>query len=171
MLKHGDVSLRAVRNADAHILYEAINSPSLVRFNAPFKPVHESCHLEWLSGVLSDKTKEVFIIEHSEVSVGCIQLIDINSIHRSAELTMRIFDESCRGKGIGRSAVSLLCEHAFCDLGLVRVWLRVFSENERAIHAYKKAEFSVEGVMKKAAFIKGAFVDVVVMARLSDDKL
>ena len=168
MLRADNIILRSIENKDADLLYKAINTPELVRFNAPFKPVHEVHHLEWLTNLLNDASKELFAIEISEEVVGCIQLIDIHPIHRSAELTLRIFDEENRGKGIGTKSVRLLCEHAFTDLGLVRVWLRVFSSNEKAIEAYKKAGFLVEGLMKKAAFIKGEFVDMVVMARLND---
>lgn len=168
MLRADEITLRSVENKDADLLYKAINTPELVRFNAPFKPIHEMHHLEWLSQILHDPSKELFVIEISKKVVGCIQLIDIHPIHRSAELTLRIFDEANRGKGIGTKSVMLLCEHAFIDLGLVRIWLRVFSNNEKAIAAYKKAGFLVEGLMKKAAFIKGAFVDIVIMTRLSD---
>ena len=167
MLKHEDIFLRSVENKDADLLYKAINQPDLVRFNAPFAPVHEVCHLEWLSTLLKDKSKEFFLIEMAGKPVGAIQLFDINLIHRSAELQIRLFEGKNFGKGIGSKAVTALCNHAFIDLGLVRVWLRVFANNERAIASYKKSGFLIEGIMKRAAFINGAFEDVIMMAKLN----
>ncbi len=103
--------------------------------------------------------------------MGTIQLFDINMIHRNAELSVRILETTNQGKGIGSTAVNLLVEHAFRDMGLVRVWLRTFSNNQRAIKAYEKVGFIKEGLMRNAAFIDGKILDVVIMARLSDETL
>lgn len=168
MLRDGDVVLRAVNNSDADKLYEAINSPDTARFNAPYKPIHEVNHKEWLSNILNDKAKVYFMIEHFGDAIGSIQLLDVNQTHRNAELAVRIFDDEMRGKGFGSRAIDLICKYSFNDLGLIRVWLRVFANNQRAINAYKKNGFAEEGVMKKAAFINGKFLDVVVMAIINE---
>lgn len=168
MLRSEDVILRAVKNSDSDLLYQVINCPEVVAFNAPFKPTHEVNHQSWMVNILNDKTKEFFIIEYFDKPIGSVQLVDIDSIHRNAELKIRIFDETDRGKNIGTKVLELLTEHAFSNLGLVRVWLRVFNNNERAISAYKKAGFMAEGTMKKAAFINGEFLDVICMAKIND---
>lgn len=169
MLEFQGVSLRSILITDGPLLFQAINDPQLVRYNAPYKPVSELDHNEWLKGVLKDKSKQFFIICYQGIPVGSVQLIDINFIHRNAELTIRIFDNKNASKGIGSKALQLLCEYAFKDLGLMRLWLRVFHTNERAIHVYKKAGFQEEGVMRKAAYVHGSFVDVLIMAKLRDD--
>ncbi|MGH2343629.1 MAG: GNAT family N-acetyltransferase, partial [Chloroflexota bacterium] len=51
-------------------------------------------------------------------------------------------------------------------LNLERVWLHTFKHNERAIRTYAGAGFKREGVLRRAAYIDGQWVDVVVMARL-----
>lgn len=167
MLTLDNVKLRAVKKTDSMLLFDMINEPDIVRFNAPYKPVDEIHHEKWLENLLADSNKVFFIIESDNKPVGSIQLIDIHPIHRNAELTVRIGDKNHRGKGIGSKALKILCRYAFKDLGLVRVWLRVFSTNELAIAAYKKAGFSVEGKMEKAAYIEGRFVDVIVMGLLA----
>ena len=168
MLKINDISLRQVSNADADFLFQGINNPNLVHFNAPYRPVHEVSHLKWLEALLVDTTKELFIIELKGEPVGTVQLIDISSIHRNAELTIRIFDQKNRGNNIGSNVLHLISSHAFDNLGLMRLWLRVFSNNEQAIRSYKKAGFMHEGVMRQAAYIKGAFLDVVIMGKIND---
>ena len=168
MLAFDNITLRAVTKKDSSFLHDVINSPDLVRFNTPYRPIDEVNHIEWLTNVMKDRSKEYFIIELDNKPIGTIQLIDIDLTHRNAELTIRISNQNLWGKGIGSKAVDVLCQHAFLDLGLIRVWLRVFSPNERAISAYQKVGFEVEGTMRKAAFINGDFVDVVVMGRLND---
>ena len=171
MLKHGNIILRALRNSDKDFLYKSINSPELVRYNAPYAPIHELNHEEWFQQILKDPRKRLFMIETEDHLVGTIQLFDINLVHRNAELSIRIVDAKDRGKGIGNKAVFLLTEHAFKDLGLKRVWLRVFNNNSPAIKSYEKAGFTKEGVLRKTAFIDGQFLDMVVMAKLANDAI
>ena len=54
----------------------------------------------------------------------------------------------------------------FCwnHLNLNRVQLVVFKHNSRAIGAYSAAGFRKEGRLKKAAFIDGDWVDLILMA-------
>jgi putative acetyltransferase len=51
-------------------------------------------------------------------------------------------------------------------LNLSRIELEVYTDNEPAIHLYKKFGFVVEGTHTRFAFRDGQFVDVYAMARL-----
>jgi len=52
-------------------------------------------------------------------------------------------------------------------LGLTRLDLRVYVDNEPAISLYEKFEFEVEGIHRRFALRDGEYVDARVMARLS----
>ncbi len=163
------VSLRAVRDSDKDFLYDMINDPVLVQFNAPYRPVHEFNHQKWYENIIQDKTKEVFIIESNNIAVGSVQLFDINFVHRTAELAIRIRNNADRGQGVGSMAINLITQHAFHNLGLIRVSLRVLKNNERAIKAYEKAGYIQEGIMHMAAFINGNHQDMLIMARINSE--
>jgi UDP-4-amino-4,6-dideoxy-N-acetyl-beta-L-altrosamine N-acetyltransferase len=169
MLAENNISLRAVRNSDKDFLYEMINDPELVQFNAPYRPVHELNHQHWYESIIKDKTKELFIIENDSVAIGSVQLFDINLVHRTAELAIRIRNNADRGRGAGSTAIDLLTQHAYRNLGLIRVWLRVLKNNERAIKAYEKAGFIQEGVMRMAAFINGKHQDMLIMSKINEE--
>jgi RimJ/RimL family protein N-acetyltransferase len=62
-----------------------------------------------------------------------------------------------------------MLEHAFGVLGLHRVALAVFEYNERAIRAYRKVGFSVEGRSREAIWRGGRFWDEVQMSVLEDE--
>jgi RimJ/RimL family protein N-acetyltransferase len=100
-------------------------------------------------------------------AVGSCQLLNIDMRHRNAELQIRIGEESHQGQGLGSEAVRLLCDFGFRDLNLHRIYLRVFTTNSRAISAYKKCGFKEEGVSQEAAFIDGAWVNVLGMGILN----
>lgn len=164
MLRGEEIELRPVRKTDSSILYQAINDADLVRFNSSYKPVDEINHERWLESVLIDPLKRVFIIQKAETAIGFLQLTDVNLLYRNAQLTIRLFSQDFCNKGVGPTAIKLICDHAVRDLGLVRIWLNVFENNLRAIRAYEKAGFKIEGCLKKAAYIDGAFVNILIMA-------
>ena len=62
--------------------------------------------------------------------------------------------------------MQLAVEFCWNHLNLNRVQLVVFKHNVRAISAYKAVGFRREGVLRKAAFIGGNWVDLCVMAAL-----
>ncbi|MNW10242.1 Spermidine N(1)-acetyltransferase [compost metagenome] len=59
--------------------------------------------------------------------------------------------------------------HAFGELGLHRVSLRVLAFNERAIASYRKSGFSIEGREREAALIDGAWHDDIMMGILAHE--
>ena len=62
-----------------------------------------------------------------------------------------------------------MLEHAFGVLGLHRVSLAVFEYNERAIRAYRRVGFSVEGRSREAIWREGRFWDEIQMSILEDE--
>ena len=59
--------------------------------------------------------------------------------------TSRSASPTAGGAGYGAEATALMLDHAFGALGLHRVALAVFEFNERAIRAYQKVGFAIEG--------------------------
>lgn len=73
------------------------------------------------------------------------------------------------GRGLGTEATQLMLQHAFERLGLHRVGLAVFSYNTRAIRAYEKAGFRIEGRLREAIARQGEYFDEVQMGILSGE--
>lgn len=77
--------------------------------------------------------------EAREVYIGTIELYDIR--HDQATLGIIIGERSHWSRGFGPEAIGALLERAFGVLGLERVILSTFEDNERAQAAFKKAGF------------------------------
>ena len=92
-------------------------------------------------------------------------------MHRTAELQIRIGEGAERGAGRGSEAVVLLLNFGFRDLNLNRIFLHVFANNEPALRMYEKVGFTREGVLRRAAYIDGSYVDIVVMGILREEHL
>lgn len=71
-----------------------------------------------------------------------------------------------QNKGVGSKLMEAIIDIADNWLMLIRVELSVFVDNEKAINLYKKYNFEVEGIKKKAAIRSGEYVDELMMARI-----
>ena len=72
----------------------------------------------------------------------------------------------CQGQGIGTALLEAVLDLADNWLMLRRVELEVYADNQRAVRLYEKFGFEAEGRKREAAVKNGAYVDLMVMARL-----
>ncbi len=170
MHKSAHVALGPLTPADLPVMFEWINDREQVLFNAPYKPVHAGQHQAWFDAMQQRNDMVIFGIRLVETGrlIGSCQLLNIHSVHRSAELQIRLGDVAERGHGYGTEATRLLLDFAFGDLNLHRVHLHVLSSNLAAIRMYEKVGFVSEGVLRAAAHIDGHYVDVIAMGILRE---
>jgi len=83
--------------------------------------------------------------------IGNIELMDAHG--GEAELGIAI-TAAKQDRGYGQEAIPRLLDHAFCDLGLRRVFLKVYPDNFRAIHVYEKCGFREYDRSKKDVFME-----------------
>jgi RimJ/RimL family protein N-acetyltransferase len=125
----------------------------------------------WFASYLASRDRNVrlaILDEHDEL-LGCIYLLGISWVHRSAELAIMIGRTDRWGAGVGAAATRAMLDHAFRDLQLMRVWLHVNRDNERARRMYERVGFRHEGTLRSAAFKSGRYVDVDVMSMLATE--
>lgn len=157
-----DVKLRALVKEDIETLRALVNDPAVMRTSNTFRPISDVEQLAWFEAMVKNDRAVWFGIDSSARLVGTCCLVEIDWPARQAELRIRI-EKASWGTGIGTRACRALLEHAFTQLNLDRVWLRVFDVNPRARAMYEKLGFVVEGTLRRAAFVDGALTDVIVM--------
>jgi putative acetyltransferase len=74
--------------------------------------------------------------------------------------------DNWQGKGVGSALMQAALDLADNWLGLRRVELRVYADNDRAITLYRKFGFELEGTHRAYAIRNGVYVDSLSMARL-----
>jgi UDP-4-amino-4,6-dideoxy-N-acetyl-beta-L-altrosamine N-acetyltransferase len=129
------------------------------------KDLTKEDHLCWLKEKVAAGKVAQFIIEEtsSHTDIGSVYLRDIDPVHKKAEFGIFIGEESAQGKGYGTCAAKLILNYAFCELGLHKVFLRVYEDNVRAIASYQKAGFQQEALLKDDVFVNGKFHNIVLM--------
>ncbi len=101
--------------------------------------------------------------------IGSCAFVNIDWRSRASEFGIMIGEKAYWNQGYGTEAVSLLLRHGFDTLNLNRIFLRVFSNNPRAIHCYEKAGFVHEGRQRQGEFQGGQYVDVLLMSVLREE--
>ena len=160
-----EVVLAPLRDADSDALFGWINDRELVILNAPFRPVSRDEHDAWFERIRRSHEVVIFGIRTADDDrlIGSCQLNEIDRTKGSAQLQIRIGDRDHWGRGRGTEAIRLLLRHAFGELGLRRVRLHVFADNERAIRAYEKAGFREARRLTEPVEIEGERKELVEM--------
>jgi RimJ/RimL family protein N-acetyltransferase len=166
------VRLRAYREDDVKNAFAMINNQAVTRFLNFMRPrsLHEE--REWIQGVMRNDNPQMvsFVIESSDNEfLGGVGLMHIDPRNRSAELGISIARPDDWGKGYGTEGAILMLRHAFEELNLHRVHLRVYDYNERGQKSYAKIGFVEEGRMREAHFRHGSWHDVVLMGILAEE--
>lgn len=79
------------------------------------------------------------IYDEQDAYIGTVELYDLRG--PSATLGIIIGEKTHWNRGYGPEAIHALLGHAFRELGLERVRLNTFADNERAQAAFRKAGF------------------------------
>lgn len=93
----------------------------------------------------------------------------VNWPHGDAWLGIGIGDRADWSKGYGSEALRLALRYAFTELNLHRVSLTVLEGNARAVRAYEKAGFVLEGQSRQYSRYDGQWLGEVFMGVLKDD--
>ncbi len=165
------VSLTGLIPEDHPHLFRWANDVDAARLNGPYRPTDWSSHKDWCENVGRDNSKVVFAIRRTDTSgiIGYLQIVNIHGVNRSADIGLRIGDAKDRGRGFGSEALRLAVEYCWNDLNLQRLALAVFDGNGPALAIYQAAGFTREGVLRRAVYTGGRFVDVIVMAKLREE--
>lgn len=159
-----DISIRAASIADWEALAALRDLPGVRAgtLRLPFAPPEQT--RKWLENL--GEGDLVIVAEFQGAIVG------VAGLHRhmgrrrhAADLGMSVHDDY-RRRGIGKALLDALIEAADRWLGICRLELTVFTDNEAAIGLYRQAGFVTEGILKSYALRDGALSDVFAMARL-----
>ncbi len=112
---------------------------------------------EFLGLAVTDDSKRPFL--------GHVMLHTLAWRHRRGEIGYWLVP-SIRGRGVGYTAVSLLVDWAFEELGLERLEITTTPDNGPARALASALGFTEEGVMIARNLERGRRVDVVILARL-----
>ncbi len=174
------IRFRGVERADVPLFVTWLNDPDVIQGLLIHNPLSLADEENWFERMITRPPDEhVFAIEaripaeqgnqESWKLIGTYAFDGIDWRTHSSEFGIMIGDKSCWNKGYGTEAVRLICQHGFKTLNLNRIYLHVFETNPRAVRAYEKAGFTLEGRERQAEYKDGRFIDVLRMSQLRDE--
>ena len=133
------------------------------------RPITKDGAARWVQRLIDHS--HAWVIEADGGLIGEIRLDKVDLHDRRATMAIGIFHPELLGKGLGTKAILLLLHHAYAEMRLHRIGIWVLAYNQRAIHAYKKCGFVIEGREREAAYVNGAWHDDVMMGLLDHEYL
>ena len=167
VLRGERVTLRRAREEDVEARLKLGTDAEILRMyggsRGDVRPMNREAAKRWVRWLLDHD--HAWVIE-TDALIGHIRLDRVDLKDRRASLAIGIEDPARLGIGLGREAMVLVLEYAFNVLKLHRVSVRVVDYNQRAIRAYRRCGFVVEGRQREAALVDGDWHDDVMMAIL-----
>ena len=172
------LSLTAPQSKDAPLLLTHLNEVEIYRHTChiPY-PYTEKDALDWISKTeqrpeeQTRKRLEWVIRNENDELIGAIGFeghhLRCGVYEYMDEIGYWLAKEEW-GKGIMTDVVETVSQYGFQDLGLHRIEARVFESNKASARVLEKCGYLVEGVLKKAFFKDGSFLDAVLYARLRE---
>lgn len=151
-----EIRLRPLEQEDLRFVHLLNNNASVMRywFEEPFETFDELRSL--YAEHIQDQSERRFVVVSQEERMGLVELVEINLIHRSAEIQI-IIDPKFQGRGLASIAMNKALRYGFNVLNLHKVYLYVDKDNAKAVHIYAKLGFKPEGELVDEFFASGAY--------------
>jgi len=168
------IRLRKIERLDLPQFVEWLNDPEVRRGLGAYLPLSMAEEERWFEKMLEGSPEEhPLAIEIREGDgwrlIGSTSFFDIHRRSRHAEFGIVIGDKSIWNQGYGTEAAGLMLDHGFGTLNLHRIYLRVFSNNPRAMRAYEKAGYKFEGTLREAEYRDGEYISDHIMSVLKQE--
>lgn len=163
------VRLRPFRQSDVVGRLALGRSPEIVRCfggnSEGLPPYQKSDAQAWVERNMAHPL--CWAVEAEGRLLGEARLDGLDLHDGRARLATGLYDVSQLGKGLGRELIKLILSHAFGQMNLHRVDLRVLAFNERAIRCYRACGFVEEGRERESARIGKVWHDDIIMGILA----
>jgi putative acetyltransferase len=159
------VLVRSATREDAHALWDIVSCPGVVRgtLQLPYQSPEE-----WLKRLTEPRPNTYQLVAETAGRVVGSLSLTVNRGRRAhaAGIGMAVHDDF-QGKGVGTALLAAAIELAERWLGVHRIELDVYTDNEPALRLYRRFGFVVEGTLRRFALRDGQWVDAHLMARLA----
>ncbi|MFJ8042042.1 GNAT family N-acetyltransferase [Kitasatospora sp. NPDC096147] len=171
MLRGERIGLRARIESDVQVLHEELHDDVLTRSKADTRPWQPTpvAHSVYAVGESSAEHAPFTVVDLGSGEVlGEAIVWGIDQHNRLAHLGLAVLPAH-RGKGYGAEAVKVMCRYGFRIRGFQRLQLETLADNHAMIGAAERNGFVREGLLRRNAWVDGAFHDEVVLGLLADE--
>ncbi len=135
--------LRKIEPSDLPFLYQWENDATMWADSDNHNPLSHYDLRQYIESSTGDIYRDGqlrLVIDEEGVTLGCIDLFDLDARNRKAAIGMYIAPHA-RGKGIGKQSVELLLDYAFNFLKLRMIYAIIGVNNENCSRIYHSLGF------------------------------
>ena len=100
--------------------------------------------------------------------IGNVALQNIHPVYRSADFSIIIGEKDYWGKGYGKEVATLIINHGFMAMGLLRIACATFDTNHAMRGLAKSLGFREEGNRLAAVYKNGEFLNIIEYGLLTE---
>jgi L-phenylalanine/L-methionine N-acetyltransferase len=166
------ITVRRATPADAAAFARIMGDPAV--FPGLMQMPHtneEIWRARLVEGMAPGKIDVALVAERAGDVVGSAGLHPVGAaLRRRHVVTIGIsVAREAQGQGVGTALMHAMCDYADRWMGVLRIELTVYADNEAAIALYRKFGFEIEGRHRGYAMRDGRYVDAFAMARIHPD--
>lgn len=171
MLKEGNIILRSLSGSDAAILAKLADNRKIwmnVRDILP-SPYSFNDANRFIAFTQNENPQTTFAIESGKQFCGVIGLIAQSDVYKKTAEIGYWLGEPYWNKGIATTAVRLITDYGFHQLGFIRIHTGVFEYNIGSMKVLTKNGYQKDGVFKLSIFKDGKMYDEHRFSKLNQD--
>jgi RimJ/RimL family protein N-acetyltransferase len=170
-LQSGNIKLRPLRLTDAARLAELANNEKISRnLRDGFPNPYTFADAEFFLAMFTNQDPTTFFaIEYNGEHVGNISLVPGQDIYRMSAEIGYFIGEPYWNKGIVTTAVNLITEYGFKQLGIIRIHTGIFEYNTASMRVLEKCGYTKDCVFKKSVFKQGKIWDEVRYSKINPE--
>ena len=147
--KFGEIELHNYVNLstdDKALVLDMRNHPQVKKWMHNQDNISNTTHFKFLESLESNLDRRYFLVKQKNNIIGSINFSEIN-LYNSVEFGIYT-NPFLQLKGAGRMLESAASQYAFIELGVKKIKLEVYSDNERAVYFYNKCGFELIEIKK-----------------------
>lgn len=163
------ITIRRAVARDAAAIAAYMSEPSVFGglLQMPY-PTEEMWNKRLTDGAVPGSADLTLVAELDGTPVGCGGLHAFGpAVRRRHAMGLGLsVAVAAQRKGVGGALMAALCDYADRWVGLRRIELTVYTDNDTAVRLYRRFGFDIEGTFKGFALRDGVYVDAHSMARV-----
>lgn len=172
-LQSGNIKLRPLHLSDAKRIAELADNEKISRnlrdvFPNPYTLADAE---NFLKKFTNQDPVTFFGIEYNGEYVGNISLVPGDDVYRKSAEIGYFIGEPYWNKGIVTTAVKLITEYGFNQLGFIRIHTGVFEYNPASMRVLEKCGYTKEGVFRKSVLKQNKIWDEVRYSKINPEFL
>lgn len=173
-----NLRLRAVEISDADLIYKWENSYSLWGVSSTRAPFSHYAIEQYVKSTQNEdiySVKQIRFMIDAEIdgdvmTVGCVDLYDLDPQHSRAGVGIFVEEGDYRRKQIALNSLLWIEKYAFEILNLHQLFAHITQDNSASINLFKKASFIQTSVLKDWIKKENQFLDVLVFQKFLSPK-